>query len=108
MGFAGIFRLVPTFGIGSARCLFGIESFMLNDLTYAFRQLFKSPAFTVVSILTIALGIGVTSTIFSVVNGVLLSPLPYANANRIVVLFEDIPNFKDGSISYRIFSTGNG
>ena len=73
---------------------------MLNDLRYAFRQLLKSPAFTIVSI---ALGIGANTTIFSVVNAVLISPLPYANADRIVVLYEAIPNFKDGSISYPNF-----
>jgi predicted permease len=76
---------------------------MLNDLQYAFRQLIKSPAFTIVAILTIALGIGANTAIFSVVNGVLINPLPYPNANRIVVLYEDLPNFKDGSISYPNF-----
>jgi predicted permease len=73
---------------------------MLNDLQYAFRQLVKSPAFTIVAVLTIALGIGANTAIFSVVNGVLINPLPYPNANRIVVLYEDLPNFHDGSISY--------
>jgi predicted permease len=76
---------------------------MLHDLQYAFRQLVKSPAFTIVAILTIALGIGANTAIFSVVNGVLINPLPYPNANRIVVLYEDLPNFKDGSISYPNF-----
>jgi predicted permease len=76
---------------------------MLHDLQYAFRQLVKSPAFTIVAILTIALGIGANTAIFSVVNGVLINPLPYPNADRIVVLYEDLPNFKDGSISYPNF-----
>ncbi len=76
---------------------------MLKDLNYALRQLLKSPAFTVVSVLTIAIGIGATTAIFSVVNGVLISPLPFPNANRIVVLYEEIPDFKDGSISYPNF-----
>ncbi|HWF46327.1 MAG TPA: ABC transporter permease [Bryobacteraceae bacterium] len=76
---------------------------MLNDLQYAIRQLVKSPAFTVVAILTIALGIGANTAIFSVVNGVLINPLPYPNANRIVVLYEELPDFKDGSISYPNF-----
>ena len=76
---------------------------MLNDLQYALRQLFKSPAFTIVSILTIALGIGANTAIFSVVNGVLLNPLPYPNAGRIVSMFEKIPNFDNGSISYPNF-----
>ena len=76
---------------------------MLNDLHYAFRQLAKSPAFTFIAILTIALGIGANTAIFSVVNGVLINPLPYPNANRILVLYEDLPNFKDASISYPNF-----
>lgn len=76
---------------------------MLNDLQYSFRQLFKSPAFAIVSIVTIALGIGANTTIFSVVNGVLLNPLPYPDASRIISLFEEIPNFKNGSISYPNF-----
>ncbi|HEY1946795.1 MAG TPA: ABC transporter permease [Bryobacteraceae bacterium] len=76
---------------------------MLHDLQYAFRQLVKSPAFTIVAILTIALGIGADTAIFSVVNGVLINPLPYPNADRLVVLYEELPNFKDGSISYPNF-----
>ncbi len=76
---------------------------MLNDLQYAFRQLIKSPAFTIVAILTIALGIGANTAIFSVVNAVLINPLPYRDANRVVVLYADLPNFKDGSISYPNF-----
>ncbi|HEX4232616.1 MAG TPA: ABC transporter permease [Bryobacteraceae bacterium] len=76
---------------------------MLNDLQYAIRQLVKSPAFTVVAVLTIALGIGANTAIFSVVNGVLINPLPYPNPHRIVVLYEELPDFKDGSISYPNF-----
>ena len=76
---------------------------MLNDLHYAIRQLLKSRLFSIVSIMTIALGIGANTAIFSVVNGVLLNPLPYPNAGRIVVLFQEIENFKDGSISYPNF-----
>jgi predicted permease len=76
---------------------------MLKDIHYAFRQLLKSPVFTIASILTIALGIGANTAIFSVVNGVLINPLPYPKADRIAVLFEELPDFKDGSISYPNF-----
>ena len=60
---------------------------MLNDLRYASRAFFKTPGFTVVAILTLALGIGTNTAIFSVVNGVLLRPLPYPHTREIVQLW---------------------
>ena len=76
---------------------------MLNDLRFAIRQLGKNPGFTVVAVLTLALGIGANAALFSVVNAVLLNPLPYPQPEQLVSLHQSKPNFPTGSISYPNF-----
>ena len=75
----------------------------MQDLRFALRQLAKSPGFTVVAVLTLALGIGANTAIFSVVHGVLLRPLPYPEQERLVSLGEWSEQVPGMSISYPNF-----
>ncbi len=71
----------------------------LQDLRYGYRTLVKSPGFTLVAVLTLAIGIGANTAIFSFVDGVLLKPPPYPNASRIVVVLEKPPGGGRNGIS---------
>ncbi len=76
---------------------------LIQDLKFGLRMLAKNPGFTAVAILTLALGIGANTALFSVVNGVLLKPLRYAEPDRLVAVYSRDANFATSSISYPNF-----
>jgi hypothetical protein len=79
-----------------------VETFW-KDLRYATRMLRRSPGFTAVAVLTLTLGIGANTAIFSVVEGVVLAPLPYRQPDRLVIVWETNPRFPRVWVSYPNF-----
>jgi len=80
---------------------------MANQLKHVFRRLLRSPIFTAVTLATVAIGIGANSAIFSVINGVLLKPLPYADAERLVGVWQSAPviGINDLTLSFSDYFT---
>ncbi len=75
----------------------------IQDVRYGLRMLAKNPGFTAVALLALALGIGANTAIFSVVNGVLLRPLPYPEPERLMMIYEKTQDFSQSSVSYPDF-----
>jgi len=76
---------------------------MIRDLRYSVRSLAKAPGFTAIAVLTLALGIGANTAVFSVVEGIVLAPLPYGQPDRLVLVMESNPRFPHVWTSYLNF-----
>ena len=79
---------------------------MSTDLRHAVRILRQAPGFTLLVVIVLAIGIGATTSIFSVVNGVLLKPLPFPDAGRLIAIQSGLRGDRDGTASVPVAYTG--
>src|SRR5580698_3619602 len=79
-----------------------METFF-QDIRFGLRALAKNPGFASVAILTLALGIGANTALFSVVSGVLLNPLPYPHSEQLVTVYGSAPGFSQAPVAYLNF-----
>jgi hypothetical protein len=71
---------------------------VVRDLRFAWRLLLRSPGFAVIAVLCLALGMGATTAVFTVVDAVLFRPLPYAAPDRLARIYTEFPNFPNGGL----------
>ncbi|HEX3229289.1 MAG TPA: ABC transporter permease, partial [Pyrinomonadaceae bacterium] len=76
---------------------------LIKDIRFGIRSLLRQPGFAAVAVITLALGIGINAALFSVVNGVLLNPLPFPESEQLVTFDQSKPNFETGAIPYPNF-----